>query len=67
MNEKYVIRHLGGYSHFWDDDHNFWTTLEYASIFEKIENRYYSPSGEQLLPEYGVWEKLKNLNESGIS
>jgi hypothetical protein len=54
--KKYLIRDLitGEYL---NDDSYEWGDINNASLFEKIEEKYYSPSGgEQLLPPNSEWE-----------
>jgi hypothetical protein len=53
--EKYLIRDLitGEYL---NDDSYEWGDINDASLFEKIGDKYYSSSGEQLLPPNSEWE-----------
>jgi hypothetical protein len=52
--EKYLIMDLltGEYL---NDDTYEWVDLKNGSLYEKIEDKYYSPSREMMLPENCEW------------
>jgi len=54
MQKLFFIRDLltGEYL---NDDYYEWGSKEDGSLYEKIEDKYYSPSGEMKLPENCEW------------
>lgn len=52
--EKYMIINQK-LQKYWDDDYGKWVDFLHGSIYEKINGKYYSTSGEQSLPMGGEW------------
>lgn len=58
MDIKYIIKNKDE-NKYWDDDFGEWVeSINNASLYEKIQDKYYSISGEQMLIEGGEWKKI---------
>jgi len=58
MEEKYFIVDIVTGEYLNDDSYE-WGERENGSLYNKIGDRYYSPSGEMPLPENSEWVKFE--------